>query len=104
MLVERGCVDPLSCADGNFVDANTTTAGTQYQCSVDDVQNFGQPGEAEQPIAECEGITMRPCWRIIDDSGCASGLAMEVERSDPPPANNVVLAFCAATCRYCSSP
>jgi hypothetical protein len=81
------------------LDRDLNEPGQQYECSVSDVQRYGQPDQAEQPISECNAAaTDLPCWRIISDSSCESDptLALEVVRGTPPPQDSNVVAYCLA--------
>lgn len=105
---ERGCLEAVPCSDGEYVDADPNASGTQHNCSVSDVQRYGQPDQAEQVLPMCNANTSTtPCWRTLQDpSFCATGehAAIEVIRSQPPPDENVVSIACRAECRYCSQP
>jgi hypothetical protein len=98
---ERGCIGPLppECG-GQALDLNPNTPGTQYDCSVSDVQRYGYPDQAEQILPSCdESATNVPCWREMLDEQCSEGdhETLEVIRGVVrPPEDNHVIAYCVA--------
>jgi hypothetical protein len=101
-MLERGCLAPLPCSDGAYVDLEPTMSGTQYRCDVSDVQHYGQADQAEQVIAPCgSGQTSAPCWRVVDDASCPAQSMLELVRVSDPAIDNVVAAYCWADCQYC---
>ena len=95
---EHGC---LAVPLGARVDVDPQTPGTQYGCSVSDVQRYGMADQAEQILAECDAMTSNaPCWRVVPDATCPDEpAALEVVRGGiPPPAENHVVAYCLYGC------
>ncbi len=93
------------CFDGVLADADPTTAGTQYDCSVSDVQNPGQANQVETVLPACNNTTSppsstnKPCWTIVvDTTKCptAPSLALQVERTEAPSSETHMIADCVS--------
>ncbi|HTL33169.1 MAG TPA: hypothetical protein VL326_08595 [Kofleriaceae bacterium] len=95
---EHGC---LAVPRGAWVDADPQTPGTQYDCSVSDVQRYGEADQAEQILPACDVMESNaPCWRVVPDATCPEEpAALEVVRAGiPPPVDNQVSAYCLYGC------
>lgn len=65
-LLKDVIVDP--CFDNQLVDADPSTPGTQYDCSITEVQRrAGQPDQELGVLPPCEAGRF-PCWRIEEDA------------------------------------
>jgi len=98
--LQRGCVGPwpTQCA-GRRLDIDPNTPGVQYDCSVSDVERFGQRDQTEQVLPECDtNASNAPCWRVIPDEACGGDdpVALEVIRETAPSDDSQVIAYCFA--------
>jgi hypothetical protein len=86
------------CINGILEDADPTQAGTQYDCSVSDFANYGQPNQTESVIPQCDGgMTTKPCWYLnVNTANCTNGdhYELKIERDVSPPPNTQVISYC----------
>jgi hypothetical protein len=92
------------CIDGKLADVDPDTDGPQYDCSVSDVTNYGQPNQMETVLPQCNGSqpdymdsTNKPCWSIqTDEMNCSANdhLTLKVVRDQAPPDNAHVISYC----------
>jgi len=111
--IDRGCVQPDSCARvdyAGYLDLDLTLPGQQYDCEVIDVQHAGLANETTLLLPMCDNLAApsqsanQPCWAVVVDvASCQSPgehLAIEIERPAPAPPDTVVRARCTALCSY----
>jgi hypothetical protein len=87
------------CLEGKLADADPSTPEMEYDCSVSDVQNFGQENQIETIVPQCNaGITNKPCWRIDQDADkCATSPNNHIiifERDEEPPPDTRSIVYC----------
>jgi hypothetical protein len=102
----RGCIGPLpaGCRGQPPFDADPDTPGTQYDCSVADVQHYGLTNQVDQDLPPCDdNATNVPCWRAVRDQAC-SELAhdtLEVVRAMAAPQDSRTSVNCIACIADC---
>jgi hypothetical protein len=94
-----------SCIDSSLFDADPNVPGPQFDCSVSEFQNYGQPNQVETLLVQCNNLatpdasTNKPCWAILNDPPTCPNVdhqVMSVQRTGAPPPNTKVMAQCVA--------
>jgi hypothetical protein len=103
-LLKRVVADP--CFDRQLLDADPTTDGAQYDCSVTEVRHRANTADEElRVIGQCDAARSRlPCWHIEEDADHCSytqtnpHLKLVVDRGSEIPAADVhVKVSCVTT-------
>jgi len=87
------------CLEGKLADVDPETPGPQYDCSVSDVQRFGQEDQIETIVPQCNSaISNKPCWRIdTDPDKCVNSPNNHIiifERDETPPPDTRSIVYC----------
>ena len=92
------------CIEGKLADVDPNTEGPQYDCSVSDVQNYGQANQTENVLPQCNGSapdytdsSNKPCWSIQTDTmNCtaAPNLTLKIVRDQAPAPDTHVISYC----------
>ena len=87
-----------------LADVDQTMPGPQYDCSVSDVQNYGQANQTENVLPQCNGSgpdytdsSNKPCWSIQTDTmNCtaAPNLTLKIVRDQAPAPDTHVISYC----------
>ena len=93
---------PGACLTNEPLDADAATAGTQIDCSVSDIANYGMTNAVETVLPRCNNETSssstnKPCWALaLDAASCTSGshYIIKIERTDAPAATTHVIIQC----------
>ena len=103
--IEFPATPNLYCFEQALADVDPDSAGSQYECSVSEFQDYGQANQVETLLARCNNLEMpdastnAPCWAIVIDAmNCpaADHLSMRIVRPGAPAANTTVVAQCVA--------
>ncbi len=93
---------PGACLTNEPLDADAATAGTQIDCSVSNILNYGMTDAVETVLPRCNNETSssstnKPCWALaLDAVACTSGshYIIKVEREQAPPSTTHVIVQC----------
>jgi hypothetical protein len=86
------------CLDAVVPDGDPTKPGIQASCQVTDHVPGADGGVVDTVITECDAASPsggpQPCWYLIQNTTCTSGIQFAVNRAGPPATGETISIRC----------